>query len=84
MKTTADLISGWLGNDGQCLETDDGQTLDSLCDARAVNVTRDGDSARWVFDDGSVITAHGCAWDLGYRDCWCWQGAGHREDCEEI
>jgi hypothetical protein len=39
-----------------------------------------GDVWRAIFPDGSVITASGGAWDLGYPECWCWQGNGH-ESC---
>jgi hypothetical protein len=43
---------------------------------------RTGDVHRLTFDDGSIITVAGGAWDLGFADCYCWAGAveqeGHR------
>jgi hypothetical protein len=41
---------------------------------------RPSDEWRAIFPDGSVITASGGAWDIGYPECWCWQGNGH-ESC---
>jgi hypothetical protein len=32
-------------------------------------------------NDGTRLTVAGCAWDIGYPACWCWQGAGHTDDC---
>lgn len=82
MKTsTARRISELLDNDGQCWETTDGRSLDALCREERVTVAYRGgdpgsDTYRYDFADGSVITVAGGGWDLGYPDCYCWQGAG--------
>ena len=27
------------------------------------------------------VTEAGEAWDFGFADCWCWEGAGHDDAC---
>lgn len=56
--------------------------LGTLCDALAEGTRDDGfDVVAYDFADGSVITIAAGAWDLGYPGCFCWQGAGHKDDC---
>ena len=38
---------------------------------------------RWTFADGSVITIAGDGWDFGYPGCYCWEGAGHTDECRD-
>lgn len=82
--TTAQQISEQFHNDGQCWENDDTH-IDAAC--ATAGGTRDWeygygtDSYRWTFRDGSCLTMHGDAWDYGYPECFCWQGAGHKDDC---
>lgn len=86
----AELVAAALGHDGQRWRTDDGRTLDDLVTTfggtiephpgRDRDLGRYGDVWRAIFPDGSAITASGGAWDLGYPECWRWQGNGH-EDC---
>lgn len=84
--TIAEQIAAALGNDGQQWETRDGIAFATLMHEQDANATwRDGwmvgDVVRYEFRDGSVITEAGDAWDIGYPDCFCWQGAGHSDDC---
>ena len=83
---TAEQIIEQFGSDGQNWENDNGAHLDDVCaEAGSTVIWRDGyrsgDVYKHMFIDGSVITCSGAAYDLGYRDCWCWQGVGHTEDC---
>jgi hypothetical protein len=95
MATIAEKIAERFGNDGERWEDEKGENIAEvcaqICDMNAgvhqwkctyVPGITVCDSYRFVFDDGSVITMHGGAWDLGYRQCWCWEGAGHGDDCE--
>jgi len=84
--TTAEKIAEQLSNDGQIFETADGASLDDLC--RAANGRqewrdgyRTGDHYKWIFGDSSVIMVCCGCWDLGYVDCWCWDGEGHTDKC---
>lgn len=85
--TTAEQVSELFDNDGQCFESDpaaDGEpvSLAAACErAGGRRERRDGDGERYTFPDGSAITIHGDAWDLGFVGCWCWQGAGHDARC---
>ena len=86
MTTTAQRISDALGNDGQCWTTAGGITFDTLVHShRHLCEWRDGwhtgDVYRLTFLDGSIITVAGDAWDLGFSDCFCWEGA-QNEDCK--
>jgi hypothetical protein len=82
--TAADAVARELGHDGTRWRTDDGRTLDDLVqeyDGMVENRDwRHSPGWKAVFPDGSVITACGGAWDLGFPECWCLQGNGH-EDC---
>jgi hypothetical protein len=82
--TAADAIARQLGHDGTRWYTEDGRTLDDLVQEHDGMVeNRDWrHSPDWkaIFPDGSVITASGGAWGIGYPECWCWQGNGH-ESC---
>jgi hypothetical protein len=81
--TSAEDIARLLDNDGTRWTCDMG-TLDDLVRTFGGIVQhrsgRSSDEWRAVFPDGSVITASGGAWDIGYAECWCWQGNGH-EHC---
>lgn len=83
--TTAQKLSALLHDDGQTWHTDDGRLLDDWCEeegARRESLDGHGTSVyRYTFKDDSVITVAGDAWDLGYLDCYCWQGAGHNDVC---
>jgi hypothetical protein len=81
---TAQQIANELG-DGMTFQTKDGRSLHSMAREAHAYVERAGasDTYRYDFADGSSITVAGGAWDLGYRDCFCWRGAGHTEECLE-
>jgi hypothetical protein len=82
--TSAEDIARQMGHDGTRWRTDDGRTLDGLVQTFGGTVQhrpgRSSDEWRAIFPDGSAITASGGAWDIGYPECWCWQGNGH-ESC---
>jgi hypothetical protein len=88
--TTAETVAAKLDDDGSRFWTGsragDGAHLDELAKNRAgrreQREERSSDEYRWIFPDGSVVTVCGAAWDLGYADCWCWDGSGHDEGCE--
>lgn len=90
--TIADQIAAAAGDDGRRwylkydLTLDDGRRF--LAGTYFVEVLRavatstdqrpdDSGITRYTFADGSVIVPAGDGWDLGYPDCFCWQGAGH-------
>lgn len=84
--TTAQEISEFFDNDGQCFEMDEA-SLVTVCQKHAVRVDRrdtsstvDG-SQRYIFADDSAITVHEDAWDLGFTDCWCWESAPDLDNC---
>jgi hypothetical protein len=81
--TTAEQIAARFHDDGQRWKDDQGIDLDTACAEAGGKRDSTGERMvyRWTFADGSVITAAGGGWDLGYPDCYCWQGAGHTEDC---
>jgi len=88
--TTADEISERLDEDGMQFEDGTGIELDELAaelgggHGLRIN-TADSSEYRYEFDDGSVITVNGAAWDHGYIGCQCWRGTGHddrRDGCE--
>jgi hypothetical protein len=85
--TIAQQIALALDNDGQqwrTRPTDDseGLTFDDLIEQHGAYIQPWRDKCRFTFDDGSIITVAGGAWDLGFADCYCWAGAveqeGHR------
>jgi hypothetical protein len=86
MATQAEMVAQQLDNDGSRFRTQDGTSLDELCEAaRARVVSRTSHGTRYVFPDGSVIVAMGGGWDIGLSpDCDCWEGADsgrHHEGC---
>lgn len=83
LETLAAQIAARLGDDGQNFEAEDGRRLDDIARAAGANEEREAEFIRYTFRDGSAITVQaGVAWDLGYADCYCWQGAGHSSECE--
>ena len=77
--TTAEKIAKQFDNDGTVWHDAHGSHLQAVCalyDGK-VSIFDKGSISRHVFDDGSAITISGDAWDLGYRECNCWQGIGH-------
>jgi hypothetical protein len=42
-----------------------------------------GGGHRFTFQDGSIITIHGDAWDFGFDTCWCWEGSPDPECKQE-
>jgi hypothetical protein len=86
----AQQIAQALDNDGQqwrTRPTDDSepQTFDDLIEQHGAYIQPWRDKCRFTFDDGSIITVAGDAWDFGFPKCFCWAGAveqeGHR--CKE-
>lgn len=81
--TLAQQLADLLGNDGLRFRADDGRDFDEIVAALGGSTVewRDGYWAghvfRHVLRDGSVITVAGDAWDLGFAECYCWQGEGH-------
>lgn len=98
LATQAERVSALYNNDGQVWEAraagqiedvavEPGQNMgDVLVMLNALAEWRDGyrtgDTVRYTLPDGSVITESGGAWDYGYPDCFCWQGAGHTAGCQ--
>lgn len=89
--TIAQQIANALDNDGQRFrtrQTDDAEpvTFDELIAQHGSasidwrDGWRTGDTYRLTFSDGSTITVAGSAWDLGFPDCFCWQGCPN-DDC---
>jgi len=84
MTTTAEKISDRYNNDGTNFTDADDVNIGQACEESTNIVYRhpeDTRDHRYVFADNSVITFMGEAWDIGYPNCWCWQGAGHTEEC---
>ena len=87
--STAEDISAIFGDDGQVFQAPFGEgmhrTLDSVSNDHKASVEwRDGmgtGTYRYTYPDGSVITVAGDGWDFGYPCCYCWQGAGHTQEC---
>ena len=83
-KTTAELVGEQLGDDGETFVTIMGvRLLDPERCYGGETVHWRGDSHRHTYKDGSVITVAGDYWDYGFPGCFCWQGAGHNEDCPQ-
>lgn len=83
--TIAQKIAAALDNDGmqwRTRPTDDSepQTFEELIEAHGGaslewrDGYRTGDTVRYSFSDGSMITVWGEAWDYGFADCFCWAG----------
>lgn len=87
MATQAQLIADLFGNDGQRFISDDGTDIADLLINKSVdNFHRPWTEAiRYEFADGSSIVIAGAAWDLGLddRECTCWAGVGHTDECNE-
>lgn len=79
--TTAQKISALLRDDGQVWKSVDGTSLHDLCGQAGGRKSSNDERGleRYAFADSSAITIAGGGWDLGYADCWCWQGVGHDE-----
>lgn len=80
----AQQIAQALDNDGQqwrTRPTDDSEprTFDDLIEQHGAYIQPWRDKCRFTFDDGSIITVAGDAWDLGFADCYCWAGAVEQE-----
>ena len=73
-KTQAEQVSALLDDDGLEFEAEDGRSLDDLCKAYgARHTSNDICDDHFSFADGSAISVHGGAWDIGYPDCGCWR-----------
>jgi hypothetical protein len=70
-KTLADEFCGYFNLNGRNLV----EECEKLCIQRKRN--EKADMTKYVFEDGSVITVASSGWDIGFLDCWCWQGEGH-------
>jgi len=83
MKTTAEKIAERFDN-GTNWRDPKGYHLLDVCMSRAVAIDEkpDHSSGRYVFEDESAITIMAGAWDIGFKDCWCWAGLGHDEECK--
>ncbi len=82
--TIAEKISKAFEDDGQRWRDAQGVHINEACSAALGLRTYDTTSAdvyRWDFRDGSCLTMCGDGWDLGFPRCYCWQEAGHVEDC---
>jgi len=71
--TIAQQIADALDNDGQqwrTRPTDDSEpkTFDELVEQHGAYIQPWRDKCRFTFDDGSIITVAGDAWDLGLPD----------------
>jgi len=82
--SVAQQIAQALDNDGQqwrTRPTDDSEprTFDDLIEQHGAYIQPWRDKCRFTFDDGSIITVAGDAWDLGFADCYCWAGAVEQE-----
>lgn len=83
--TVAEAISLVFGDDGQKMTLGKSDvSIGDFCESAEGHLETNFDSERWTFHDGSVITIQAEVWDLGYPDCWCWQGAGHADGCKEV
>ncbi len=83
--TTAEYIATLLGDDGQTFRAPGGISLEQLAAQNGASRETEKELTRWVFPDGSAITAFPASWDIGYSDCWCWSGDEHRcyqDDCD--
>ena len=85
MQTIAEKISTRFGDDGQRWKDADGASLGAVMEAEGArrDVDMDGDTVRWIFADGSVITTCDGGWDLGCLGCYGWPSEGHEADCME-
>jgi hypothetical protein len=74
-ETIAQKLAEKFSNDGTCWYNDEDESLEELAHnlAYKTQISDDKNGVKWIFEDDSVITAFGGAWDFGYLDCWCWQ-----------
>lgn len=86
--TQAAWISEQFNNDGQQFEDEQGNHIETICkETCVVRATRDDQTYRYEFADGSAIVIAGDGWDIGFRGhelpCWCWPSAHpeHADDC---
>ena len=83
--TDAEIVSARLDDDGLVwTERCTGLSLFELAAQLGAVIERHPrkpDTCRILFQDDSIITTSGDAWDFGHPDCWCWQDAGHADDC---
>lgn len=90
VETTAERIAREFGDDGTNFHNSLGQTLGSeskrVGAVKVVDEETAGDRFRWDYPDGSSITVvkTSASWDIGYRGCFCWQGAGHNDTCAAL
>jgi len=89
--TTAERIARMFNDDGQCFDPANGLhiscvTIEDVCGWECrVKIDHKGSYAsRYTFEDESVLIVTEGGWDLGHLDCWCWQGAGHSDECRGI
>jgi hypothetical protein len=90
MTTQAQQIAAMYDHDGQRWYIDEGEDgvdiietyIEDMCKRHGARRCPGGaDVTRWDFADGSCLTMAGGGWDFGYRDCFCWQGVGHTDQC---
>ncbi len=79
--TIAECIAVRFHDDGSCFQNGHGTWLENACSKVACRFNKEFQNERYVFEDLSTITIGGDAWDLGYHECWCWQGC-HDDSCE--
>ena len=84
MKTTAQKIANRFNRDGQNFCDKKGKSLEEVCRKAGLKypVETNPDFMKFTFTDSSVIVIGGGAWDIGFPECGCWQGAGHTLECE--
>lgn len=79
MSTTATVAASLMGDDGQNYESDEGESLDGICErlgATAEHGGSDGQQTRHLFDDGSaIVDCDGQGWDIEGDTPWSWEGA---------
>lgn len=83
--TTAEKIALEVAGENPSFSGEEFDDLDAALRAAGATVDKRGDfygdPIRYALPDGSALTMAGDGWDLGYADCYCWQGAGHKDDC---
>jgi hypothetical protein len=79
--TKAEKIAERYGNDGLSWYDADAIHLEEACHDYPHTCDQKDGIVRYTFNDGSVLTLAGGAWDFGYPNCFCWRGGGHCEDC---
>jgi hypothetical protein len=81
--TIASRIANEYGNGQQW--HNNGQHIEEACRERTLGIhggeTWQGETVRFHFTDNSAITIAEGGWDIGYPNCFCWEGVGHNNDC---